>query len=217
MTRHEMMYKVADKYRSEGYSVMVAAGTGVVPKELDHLRDRIDLIAEKDGERVVVEVKRRDELYEISPLAVAVDQLLPGWSYDLVVYPPAGVDDIPLEDGEPSRAYVESLLTEAEELVDSGKPRAAFLVAWSAVETAMRTAALREQLDIKDGAPLFVLNTLATAGVISHEEYDRLRQRLTERNRLVHGLPAPSKPENVRFMTDFARQLMCVVPAQSDA
>ena len=59
------------------------------------------------------EIKRRDELYEISPLAAAVDRLLPGWSYELVVYPPAGVDDIPLEDGEPGPEYVESLLTEA--------------------------------------------------------------------------------------------------------
>jgi hypothetical protein len=188
----------------------------LVPKEIDYPRDRIDLIAEKDGKCVVVEVKRRDELYEISPLAAAVDQLLPGWSYELVVYPPAGVDDIPLEDGEPSPDYVQSLLTEAEELVDHGKPRPAFLVAWSAVETAMRTAALREQLDIKDGAPLFVLNTLCAYGVIGQEDYDQVRQRLNERNRLVHGLPAPSRPEDVRFMIDFARQLTCGVPAPSD-
>ena len=153
MTRHETTLKVADKYRSEGYSVREAGATGVVPPEISHLRDRIDLIAEKDGQHVLVEIKRRDELYEISPLAAAVDRLLPGWSYELVVYPPAGVDDIPLEDGEPGPEYVESLLTEARELVDSGKPRGAFLVAWSAVETAMRTAAIRDELEIKDGAP----------------------------------------------------------------
>jgi len=210
------MLKIGDKYRSEGYSVREAGGTGLLPKEIDHLRDRIDLIAEKDGEHVVVEVKRRDQLYDISPLATALDRLLPGWTYELVVYPPAGVDEIPLEDGEPGADHVDSLLMEAQELVDSGKPRAAFLVAWSAVETATRTAALREQLDIKDGAPLFVLDTLCTYGVISHEEYDRLRQRLSERNRLVHGLPASSRPEDVRFMIDFARQLMCASPAPSD-
>jgi len=39
-----------------------------------------------------------------------------------------------LEDGEAGPAYVESLLTEAVELVDAGKQRAAFLVAWSAVD-----------------------------------------------------------------------------------
>jgi len=211
------MSKIADKYRTEGYSVREAAGTGLVPKEIEHLRNRIDLVAERDEEHVVVEVKRRDELYEISPLAAAVDQLPPGWSYELIVYPPAGVDDIPLEDGEPGPDHVESLLTEAHELVDAGKPRAAFLVAWSAVETAMRTAALREQLEIEEGSPLFVLNTLCTNGIISQEEYDRLRQRLNERNRLVHGLPAPSQPEDVRFMIDFVRQLMCAVPAPSDA
>lgn len=38
-----MMLKVAEKYRSEGYAVSEAAGTGVVPKEIDHLRGRIDL------------------------------------------------------------------------------------------------------------------------------------------------------------------------------
>ena len=138
---------------------------------------------------MAVEVKRRDQLYEIHPLGEAVKQHLPGWSYDLVVYPPNGIDGIPLEDGEPAPEYVESLLTEAQRLLDFGMPRAAFLVGWSAIETVMRTTAGREKLEIGDGSPGFVLKTLYSNGVISFEDYDRLRLCLEKRNRLVHGLP----------------------------
>jgi hypothetical protein len=40
----------------------------LIPSEIEHLRGRIDLIAQKDGEHVLVDVKRRDELYRIGPL-----------------------------------------------------------------------------------------------------------------------------------------------------
>jgi uncharacterized protein YutE (UPF0331/DUF86 family) len=217
MTRDEVLNQAADKYRSEGYSVTITAG-GAVPPELSHLRDHVDLIAQRNGESVAVEVKRRDQLYEINPLEMAGNQHLPGWSFDLVVYPPSGVDGIPLEDGEPSPEYVESLLTEAQQLLDLGKPRAAFLVAWSAIESTMRTAARRESLEIEEGAPRFVLKTLYANGVISYEDYDRLRLCLDKRNRLVHGLSVDHlEPDDVRFMIEFARQLQCGTPASSDA
>ena len=61
MTKDEIFDRVAEKYQSEGYRVTKAAGKGVVPAEIDHLRSQIDLIAQKDGEYVVVEVKRRDQ------------------------------------------------------------------------------------------------------------------------------------------------------------
>src|SRR5262249_42623223 len=143
----------------------------------------------KDGESIAIEVKRRDQLYQLNPPEAARIQTLPGWSYDLAVYPPDGVDDIPLEDGEPSPQYVQSLLAEARRTLDLGEHGAAFLVAWSAIETSMRTAARREELEIKEGVPQFVLTTLYSNGVMSYEDYERLRRCLNKRNRLVHGLP----------------------------
>jgi hypothetical protein len=217
MTKDEIVEQAADKYESEGYHVTKAAGKGAVPIEIDHLRERIDLIAEKDGEYVVVEVKRRDQLHEISPLEMTVKRNLPGFRYDLVVYPPGGVDDIPLEDGEPNAEYVESLFDEAQRLVDLDKPRAAFLIAWSAVESAMRESIRRERLEMRDGAPSFVMQTLYSNGVISFEDYDRLRQCLEARNRLVHGLVVNRlEPDDVRFMIEFARQLQCAFRVSSD-
>lgn len=80
MTKHEMIEQVAEKYRSEGYDFTMAAGTGVLPEPIHHLRQHVDLIARKGKEVVAVEVKRRDQLYEIQPLGEAVRQHLPGWS-----------------------------------------------------------------------------------------------------------------------------------------
>ena len=118
----------------------MAAGTGVVPAEIDHLRGHIDLIAQKDGricggrgQTARSIVRDQSAGHRLS------SEIFPGWRYDLVVYPPDGVDGIPLEDGEPSPEYVESLLAEAQQLLDFGKPRAAFLIAWSAIESTMRT------------------------------------------------------------------------------
>lgn len=218
MTKDEIVEQAAAKYESEGYRVTRAAGTGVVPAEIAQLRKHIDLIAEKEGEYVVVEVKRRDRLYEISPLEMTVNRELPGFRYNLVVYPPGGVDDIPLEDGEPSAEYVESLFDEAQRLVDLDKPRAAFLIAWSAVESAMRESLRREQIEMGDGAPSFVLKTLYSNGIISFEDYERLRQCLEARNRLVHGLAMNRRlePDDIRFMIEFAKQLQCANRVSSD-
>jgi hypothetical protein len=142
---------------------------------------------------------------------------LPDFRYDLVVYPPGGVDDIPLEDGEPHSDYIESLLTEAHQVLDLGHVRAAFLIGWSATESTMRESMRREQLEMADGAPGFVLKTLYSNGVISFDDYDRVRRCLEARNRLVHGLVAELDPQEVRFMIDFARQLQFAAPASSDA
>jgi hypothetical protein len=217
MTKEEILKQVAERYRSDGYRVMAAAGTNLLPSGLSDLPGQIDLVAEKGGKYAAIEVKRRDQLYEIGPLAAAVKEL-PDWDYDLVVYPPNGVDDIPLEDGEPSPEYVESLLVEARRSLDLGQPRGAFLVAWSAIETAMRTAARREDLDIEQGEPRFVLSTLYSNGPMSYEDYERLRLCLNKRDRLVHGLPVDHlEPGEIEFMIESARHLLCEAPEPADA
>jgi hypothetical protein len=218
MTRHEVLDRVAERYRSEGYDVTMAAATGALPVEIDHVRNDVDLIAHRGDEWVVVQVKRRDQLYEISPLAVAIKQNLPDWSYDLVVYPPDGVDGVPLEDGEPDPDYIESLFREAHELLDSGKLRASFLIAWSATESAMRTSARRESLELENGDPRFVLKLLYSNGIISFDVYERFGRCLDDRNRLVHGLPVSNlEADDVRFMVECARHLLCPATASAEA
>jgi hypothetical protein len=218
MNKLKVVESVADHYRDEGYQVTLAANTGVLPSEIDHLRESVNLIAHRGDETVVIEVKRRDQLHGINPLAEAIKQNFPKWRYDLVVYPPDGVDGIPLEDGEPDPDYVEALLKEAHELLDSGKQRASFLITWAAAESAMRTLARREKLEIGNGDPGFVLKTLYSNGVVSFEVYERFWGSLDDRNRLVHGLSVDGPdPDDIRFMIESAKSLLCPATASSDA
>lgn len=160
----------------------------------------------------------RDQLYEINPLAIAIREKLPEWRYDLVVYPPDGVDEIPLEVGEPDSEYVESLLKEAQELLDAGKLRASFLMAWSAAETTMRTWARRENLEIGNGDPRFVLKTLYGNGVVPFDVYERFGRCLSDRNRLAHGLPVNNlEPDDIRLMIETARHVVSPATAAAKA
>jgi hypothetical protein len=208
LTKSQILERVAERYRSEGYEVTLAAAPGALPEEIDHARKDVALLAHKGREWVAIDVKRRDELYEINPLAIAIKNL-PEWRYDLVVYPPDEIDAIPLGNGEDESHYVESLLKEAEEVLDSGKLRAAFVMAWSAAEATMRLAAVREGEEIRNGDPHFVLKTLYSNGIMSFDVYERFRRCMDGRNRLVHGLPVHNlEPGDVRFMIESARHLM---------
>lgn len=110
------------------------------------------------------------------------------------------------------------MLTEAHRLLDFGTPRATFLVGWSGIESVMRTTAARESLEIGGGSPGFVLKTLYSNGIVSFEDYDRLRLSLEKRNRLVHGLAVDHlEPDDVRFTIELARQLLCPSTAAMDA
>jgi REase_AHJR-like len=218
MNKHDALNRVAQQYRDEGYQVTMAASKGALPIAIDHLRESVDLIAQRGDQWVAVEVKRRDQLHEINPMAIAIEQNLPKWTYDLVVYPPDGIDGIPLEDGEPDPDYVEALLIEARELLDSGKLRASFLMTWAAAESAMRTSARRENLEIGNGDPSFVLKTIYSNGVVSFDVYERFRRSLVDRNRLVHGLSVNDlAPDDIRFMIESARNLLCPATASSRA
>ena len=81
----------------------------------------MDLLARKGRQTVAVQVRRRDQLYDVEPSAEAV-QALPDWSYDLVVVPVNGHDEVPANGAGPSVADVESLLREAEQLLGQGTP-----------------------------------------------------------------------------------------------
>ena len=123
-----LAHKVAQDYRSKGYEV-----SRDVP--LDFLPGfRADLIARKDGDTVVVEVKGRSALSanpKIRELATILETK-PGWSFELLlVGEPERLDSL---EGARSFEYKGILdrLGEAEKALGVGLAEAAFVLAWSA-------------------------------------------------------------------------------------
>ncbi len=218
MDQREFLEKIGEDYRKEGYLVLTHPDQDQLPQHLGDLR--LDLLARRGEEVVAVQVKSRDQLYDLQDLQQLAERVEgePGWRLDVVVFPPKGGVEVPRDGAEPGVGHIQSLAEEATRALGAGVLRAAFLLAWAAVEAAMRAAARREGLAIDREVPPFVLKTLYSNGLISREDYNRVEQCFQVRNALVHGF-APSKFESadVEFLLDFARRLLSPEPVQADS
>jgi hypothetical protein len=204
MSKRTLLRQVAQKYRDEGFNVVLAPKRDDLPAFL-HGQD-VDLIARKDEEQVAVRVKRRDELYDIPAFAETVNAQ-PGWSFDLVVYPPDG-DEFPRNGTAQAPEYTTSLIAEADRLMNQGTAKAALVIAWAAAEAAMREAARREGIELEKLTPRFVLKRLQTEGLVSGDEYKTATDYLELRNEVVHGFqPSELPPDATQFLLDLARRL----------
>lgn len=202
MTEQEAISQAAAKYRAEGYAVTLNPDPAAFPPELRTRHPA--MLATRNGTSVVVEVWSRDKLNELPPTF-----LPPGWQFDVVSLPSATPPDAPGPGPAATPEFTRQLLTELEDFLPKAAPQARFLLAWSAVESAMRVAAGRVGLDPTGIAPRQLMSELVSAGVLSQDQYARLLQRFAIRNRIAHGLPAENlDPEDVAEMTAVARELI---------
>src|SRR5262245_56421875 len=142
MNRADFVKKVGDDYARSGYTIVTNPVPPDLPASLVGLG--IDLIARKGPATVAVQVKARDELYDLvnNPVAEQVEAI-PGWSVDLVVLPADPNMEVPSDGVEAGEQYISRLVDEAEAGLNSGLLRSAFLLGWAAAEASMREAARR--------------------------------------------------------------------------
>src|SRR4051794_40500240 len=86
---HESPEKVAQRYRDEGYGVVVKPQTDLVPPFLAGFQP--DLIATRGNESVVVEIKTNRIDLSNNPTITRLAEVVngqPGWRLDVVVLEP---------------------------------------------------------------------------------------------------------------------------------
>jgi hypothetical protein len=215
MDEKQALEQLADGYRREGYTVTLRPGGSAVPPFLASFAP--DLIARKNGDNVVVQVKLKEEIggnEELSHLAGVVNAE-PGWRFDLVVLnPKTWPDEVARDAAEPAVAGIEALITEAGQLAAIPMPKAALVAVWAAFEAAMREAARRNGILLERNYPRFVLTTLYSEGLLSHGEYDQLLESLRLRNAVVHGLQTSAiQPGHAQLLVDLAKRLLELKPA----
>lgn len=176
--------KTAEEYRSRGYEVRVEASLGFLPGFT------ADLLVRKGDEVKVIEVKSRPSLAadpKISELARIIESK-PGWTFELLLVSEPEKLDSP----EGARSFAsESIVQrfeEAEKALQADLPEAAFLLAWSAHEAAIREVIAEQGVaDSTITGPGYVLDQAVFQGVISRDDYKTLREMLKYRNAIVHG------------------------------
>ena len=183
-TEYLLTRKTAEEYRSKGYEVLFDAPLDFLPGF------RADLLARKGDETRVIEVKSRPSLAadpKIGELARLID-LKPGWSFELVLVGEPEKLDSP----EGARSFesdkIQQRIEEAERSLQAGLPEAAFLLAWSASEAAIRELLTAQGVSNTDiTSPGYVLDQGVFHGVISRDDHDTLTRMRKYRNAIVHG------------------------------
>lgn len=174
--------KLVDEYASKGYQVRKEA---VLPFALEGGRPfQADILAERDGEHHVVEVKLQGVHGE--PQARRWDEVArqvrtrPGWHFKIVL---VDRDPPPL----PSPERIEAELTNAEALLDQDKLTAAMLLAAAAFEaSALRRLLATGELP-RSGSLTALVEYLVSEGHVDQEEFVPLRDAIDLRNAIVHG------------------------------
>ena len=176
--------KTAEEYRSKGYEVLLDAPLDFLPGFT------ADLLVRKGDEVRVIEVKSRPSLAadpKISELARLIESK-PGWSFELLLVSEPEKLDSP----EGARSFesgkIRQRVEEAESSLRAGSSEAAFLLAWSASEAAIRELLTAQGVSSTSiTSPGYVLDQGIYHGVISRDDHDALTHMRKYRNAIVHG------------------------------
>lgn len=180
----KLIAKTAAKYRSRGYEVEENC-------PLEFLPDfRADLVARKDDDVRVIEVKSRTSL-ALTPKLNELAEILyskPGWSYDLLLVGEPEKLEAP-EGAQPfAEEEIRQRLAEAKAVLAKGSDEAAYLLVWSSCEAAIRNLIETAEISItRVTTAAYVLDMAVMHGIISREDHDYLTDMMKYRNAIAHG------------------------------
>lgn len=195
----------ASRLAAQGYRVLRDPDERDMPAFLEGFRPDAVALARPPKANLVVEVvhkghQQRDAVGRVRRLRA----LLAGhddWRLEILY---AGVIERELPSTTPEA--VQAALSAARRL-SATEPRAALLLAWSALEAATRPLEPKSaSRPLRAGS---LVELLAAEGHILPSEADRLRELSDLRNRLAHGdLSADVTADEIREVANFAEQLL---------
>ena len=176
--------KTEVEYRSQGYEVERDVALDFYPNF------RADLLASRNGETKVIAVQTRTGMAVTSDIVGLSEAIkpIPGWSFELLLVGEPELLNAPPGAVAFDVAGIGRGLAEAERALDAGLPPAAFVLAWSACEAAVRILAAAAGVEIQRITQTrYLLSHAVYQDAISERDYERLSDMLAYRNAIVHG------------------------------
>jgi uncharacterized protein YutE (UPF0331/DUF86 family) len=207
LSAHDMRIReIAQKYRQMGFKVIIEPSGLQLPGFLRNTGLRPDMIAEGTDESIVVEIKVPGKIHPIEywEELIKLVQQQPGWRLEMVVGGSSETDALADLPG----IQISERLKEAESLAVQGLLGAALLVAWSAVEAAMRIACKKYEVKLPDFRPAALISGLYTDGLIEREDYDVLINIMRVRNSVAHGYNVALDVEAIKILQRIGETLL---------
>jgi len=177
----DVLDSLLPRYRAEGFNVFVNPSPSILPPFMQEYRP--DAVALKPDKKIAIEVVRPGET---SARKVRDLQSLfaPQPDWELRVF---YVSSLPSEEtlAVASRSAIESAIQRVIDLAKDGHRLPALVMAWGTLE-ALGRALLPDRLG-RPQTPARLIEVLASAGHLTPDEADTLREAISLRNAAVHG------------------------------
>jgi hypothetical protein len=205
---HEKVRELAEQYEAQGFQVSVEPAKADLPFDLGNYSP--DLIAQKEDQHLVVEVKSSSNDVPVERFRNIAEEVgqHPGWRFLLVTLNDVESRSLPgAADELASWQEAAERVVRAERLLDAGDADAAFLLMWSALEAMLRRHAQSVALPLERLPSQALIKHLYSQGELSMTQYDRVMTALRLRNLLAHGSPAPQLGEAASDLRSLIREL----------
>jgi hypothetical protein len=211
MREREFLQILASGYEAEGFSVFLHPVREMLPPFMHGYRP--DAIAIRNSTKIAIEIKGRATGH--STRTEQLENIFskhPDWELR-IYYIPDRADDSHFQP--PSLAELDAALAEVEQLKRDRHSRAALLMAWAALEAASR-ALVPERLG-RAQTPDRLIEMLASEGIITPAEADRLRKVYSLRNAAAHGdFAAPITEAEIDDVVAAARLVRTMASEQAE-
>lgn len=200
--------ELARSYEAQGFTVKVQPAPEDLPFDLGGYR--ADLLAEKDGQHLLIEVKRVGtplSVDRLQSLAETVRQQ-PGWQ--LLLVPATEGPGQSLRTPSPLASWPATTerARRASALLASGETEAAFLLLWVTLEALLRRHAEQIALPVDRQPTSALLNYLYSQGELTFEQFQLALKAQQVRNQLVHGFEATEVPAVTQSLHELVAELL---------
>ena len=195
---NELVSTIANKYEEKGYQVTLepALGAALYPDFLAGIRYRPDLIAVREDDKVIIEIRNRKNLIHNSAMQKISETVdaVPDWRLELHVYNDSDLNKIDTEKEKSiGKEEILSNIKKINTLVSMEYFEPAFLMSWATLEAAARVKLEREREKNIYKNPNLLFKQLYTKGDLNYNHFNLINGYQALRNKIVHGLDAGSK------------------------
>jgi hypothetical protein len=209
----ELQSRVEEKYRSQGFEVIVSPAKYALPFDLGNYSP--DLIAKKSSnEGFIIELRgsiSRLPVGRYREVAEIVSQHN-GWRFLLVTGDDVSpVDHLNNVNGDAQLLTWEQMLQryeQAKKFLSIGEVEVAFLYLWGILEAAMRQQAKISAIPIERLPASSLINHLYSQGELSMEHFDQVNVIQPVRDRITHGYQTPNLAESTKQLQKLVNELI---------
>jgi Holliday junction resolvase len=187
----QKIQSTAQELIDSGYKVSIEPSSLDLPFDLGSYRP--DLIATKDNEGLIFEVKTTSNRLSIDRLQSIAEQIAThnGWRFLLITLDDTSESILPLSERDlPSWEELRTRLSSLETLIHDSLFEPSILFLSSILEAALRRRAIDRDIPVWRLPEKNLLNHLFSSGEISISDFDIFKKCLDIRNKVAHGLAA---------------------------